>query len=174
MTGAVKSKVKELDEKVKEKKATTTTQPPTKLISGSISGTAAKGKPITSATISIKDATGVPKSGTTGTDGKFSIDVTGLTLPLLLKVTDGTTTYFSIANASGTCNIHPLTDLVVRTYFKSTKDVSDMTTAFDSNFASLGTLPTKETIDTIKSVVVNVVGSILERQGLDPLTYDQL
>ncbi|MEW6557573.1 MAG: fibronectin type III domain-containing protein [Elusimicrobiota bacterium] len=173
MTGAVKEKVKELDKKVREKKAepavvtSTVTYP-----SQGLSGTAAKGKPITSATVSVKDSAGLARTATTGTDGKYNVDVTSLTFPMLLKVTEGTATYFSIANASGTCNIHPFTDMVVRTYFKSTKGVSDMKDAFDNNFAALGTLPAKETIDTIKSVVATVVSSILERNGIDPLTYD--
>ena len=47
-----------------------------------------------------------------------------------------------------------------------------MATAFESNFASLGTLPAVEIINTIKAVVVNVVDSILARQGINPLTYD--
>ena len=167
MPGAVKSKVKELDEKVRQKKAE---------ISGStaqsLSGTAAKGKAIASATISIKDADGLSKTATTGTDGKYTVDVKALAFPMLLKVTDGNITYFSVANASGTCNIHPFTDLVVRTYFKSSKGVSDMNATFENNFASLGTLPTVETINTIKSVVATIVSTILERQGIDPLTYD--
>ncbi|MEW6041312.1 MAG: fibronectin type III domain-containing protein, partial [Elusimicrobiota bacterium] len=138
----------------------------------SISGTAAKGKPIVSAIISIKDANGTSKSATTDASGKYNADVTGLNFPLLLKITDGTSIFFSIANASGTCNIHPFTDLVVRTYFKSSKNISDMKDAFDNNFASLGTLPQPETINTIKAVVTTLVSSILERQGIDPLKYD--
>ncbi|MBI5573349.1 MAG: hypothetical protein HY919_02180 [Elusimicrobia bacterium] len=173
MTGAVKQKVKELDEKVREKKAVTTTTPLPAQTPQGLSGTAAKGAAIASKTVLVKDATGyLSATGTTGTDGKFNIDITSMTFPLLLKVTDGTSVYFSIANASGTCNIHPFTDLVVRTYFKSTKGVSDMSTAFESNFSSLGTLPATETINIIKSVVATVVSSILERNGLDPLTYD--
>ncbi|MEW6041553.1 MAG: hypothetical protein AB1633_08535 [Elusimicrobiota bacterium] len=170
MTSAVKSKVEELDKKVKEKKAaTTTTVTPT---AQSISGTVAKGKPIISATVTIKDSSGTSKSATTGATGKYTADVTGLNFPLLLKVTEGTATFFSIANASGTCNIHPFTDMVVRTYFKSSKGISDMKDAYENNFASLGTLPQPETINTIKAVVTTLVSSILERQGIDPLKYD--
>lgn len=164
MPSAVKSKVKELDKKVKEKKE--------EAITVQISGTAAKGKPIASVTVSIKDANGSPKSGTTGTDGKFTADVTELTFPCLLKVTEGTTTYFSVANSSGTCNIQPFTDLVVRAYFRSNRGITDMNNAFENNYDSLGTLPSSEVVNAIKATVVNIIGSILERQGINPLTYD--
>jgi len=165
MPSAVKSQVKELDTKVREKIATGTT-------ALSISGTAAKGKPIASKTITLKDSTGLSKTTLTGSDGKYTLDVTGMAFPLLLKVADDTTTYFSVANASGTCNIHPFTDLVVRMYFKSSKGVSDVSTAFDSNFSSLGQIPSTEVVNTIKQVVVNLVGSVVDKYGVNPNTYD--
>ncbi|HAX61225.1 MAG TPA: hypothetical protein DCX95_01500, partial [Elusimicrobia bacterium] len=172
MTGAVKEKVKELDKKVREKKAETTVQPPATQTLQTLSGTAAKGAAIASKAVVAKSTEGYTATGTTDATGKFTVDITSMSLPVLLKVTDGTATYFSVANASGTCNIHPFTDMVVRTYFKSTKNVSDVKDAFDNNFVSLGTLPAKETIDTIKSVVATVVSSVLERNGIDPLSYD--
>ena len=51
-----------------------------------LSGTAAAGAPIASATITVKDKYGALKTIETGTDGKYSVDVTGMTAPFLLKV----------------------------------------------------------------------------------------
>ena len=169
MTGAVKSQVKELDKKVAEKIAADAAA-----TSQQLSGTVARGKPIASAQVVIKDANGnsPATSPTTGSDGKYSINLTGLTFPLLLKVTDGTTTYFSIANASGTCNIHPFTDLVVRTYFKSSQGIADMTDAFANNFTSLGTIPSPEVIDPVKNATVSMIDTLIDRQGINSLTYN--
>lgn len=81
MTGAVKQKVNELNRKVREKKAETAVTYPAQ----GLSGTAAKGKPFVSSVISVKDSSGTAISGTSGTDGKFNIDVTGYTFPMLIQ-----------------------------------------------------------------------------------------
>lgn len=83
-----------------------------------LSGIAASGKPIANVTVSIKDKNGNSKTGTTGTDGKYSIDVTGMTAPFLLKVPHGNRSLYGVATATGTANIHPFTDLIIRNWYK--------------------------------------------------------
>ncbi|TAK09091.1 MAG: hypothetical protein EPO39_03120, partial [Candidatus Manganitrophaceae bacterium] len=85
----------------------------------SLSGTAATGAAVANATITIKDAAGVSKSATTGTDGKYTIDVTGMTAPFLVKVDlPGGTALYSVGGAAGVVNIHPFTDLIISTWYE--------------------------------------------------------
>ncbi len=86
-----------------------------------VSGVAASGKAIASATVTLTDAAGTTRSATTGADGSYQIDSTGLIAPFLLKVVAGTgTTFYSVsadANAKTTVNLSQLSDLLVRTWY---------------------------------------------------------
>ena len=86
-----------------------------------LSGTASAGAPVIG-TVTIKDSA-TPfntKTVTIAADGKYSIDVTGLTAPFMLRA-DGTVggrsySLYSAAVSSdinGTINVTPLTDLIV-------------------------------------------------------------
>ena len=92
-----------------------TSQPST---TRTVSGVAATGAPILG-TITLKDKNGLQR-GPIATDlnGNFSIDVTGLASPFLLKVDwlSGTQpfTLFSLATEPGTANINPFTNLMLR------------------------------------------------------------
>lgn len=80
-----------------------------------VSGVAATGAAI-DGTVTLKDSTGATRTATISQpSGAFSIDVSGLTPPYFLKVTNnaGTLTLYSIATGSGTFNINPLSSLVV-------------------------------------------------------------
>jgi len=164
MTGAVKQKVKDLDAKVRAKKAETKTTTTTTVVQKYLSGVAAKGNAIASTKLSFKDANGVQKSVVTGTNGTYTIDVSTLTLPIILQIKDGTTTYYSVATASGTCNIHPFTDLIVRNWYKV------QGTNVDAIFASTGILvspPTETAVKVMELTVCNVLSELLLSVGID-------
>ncbi|MBI5755878.1 MAG: hypothetical protein HZA12_03045 [Nitrospirae bacterium] len=152
--------------------STTTTTTPT-TTTATLSGTAAKGGAIASVTVAIKDKNGSTKTGTTGTDGKYTIDITGMTGPFLLKVSDGTTTYYSVSTATGTAtaNIHQFTDLIIRNWYKVKG--ADIDTVFSSSGA-LSQVPTASEIDTIAAVVVNIISSWLSTVGLDASTFNMI
>jgi hypothetical protein len=93
-----------------------------------VEGTAAVGEPLANAEIIVKGANGSKKRGTTDANGKFNINVDGLTAPYVLKVRDDlkNRTYYSLAKAKGRHNIHPVSDVVARNWFKSkNKDIDD-------------------------------------------------
>lgn len=81
-------------------------------------GSAAVGSPLTG-TVTVKDSKGAIKTATIGTNGAYSVDVTGMTGPFVFRAT-GTAnghnyTVHSIGNsadAAGKINITQLTDLV--------------------------------------------------------------
>jgi len=82
-----------------------------------VTGVAAAGAAIVG-TVTLKDsAASAEKSFPTASDGSFTLDVTGLTKPFLLKVTgkaNGTDyVLYSLATDQGTANINPLSNLVV-------------------------------------------------------------
>lgn len=90
------------------------TPPPTTL-----TGTAAAGAPI-AGIVSVKDSLGAVRTVTIAPDGKYTLDVSGLTAPFMMRA-EGTVggrayTLHSAAvtaDVGGTVNITPLTDLIV-------------------------------------------------------------
>jgi hypothetical protein len=88
-----------------------------------IEGIAAVGTPITSGNISVVCAAGsaVPATTTDPTTGAYSVTLSGQTLPCAVQVSGGaisgltntTLSYRSIATATGTTNVNPLTELIV-------------------------------------------------------------
>jgi hypothetical protein len=83
------------------------------------SGTAASGLPLTG-TVTVKDAKGASKTVPLSTNGDYKVDVTGMTGPFVFRA-EGTVggqrtvihSAATAADANGTINITPLTDLVV-------------------------------------------------------------
>lgn len=54
---------------------------PTPTPTSTISGTAAVGAPLAGATVTVKDAQGTSRTGTTAANGSYSLDSSGLTPP---------------------------------------------------------------------------------------------
>lgn len=137
-------------------------QPPVQL-----SGTAAKGAPIVNATITAKDRNGTVRTGTTDATGKFTLDVTGLTAPYLLKVTAPTvptpTDYYSVGIASGIVNITPFTDLILRNDY-AVRGL-DVATVFNT-LNSLSPVPTAAEIQILTTMVASVLAQWLAAQGI--------
>ncbi|HEX2949068.1 MAG TPA: hypothetical protein VHV83_05815 [Armatimonadota bacterium] len=85
----------------------------------SVSGVAATGAPFVNATVTLTDASGTTRTATTGADGSYTIDVTGLTAPFVIKVSgivgDTNQTLVSVqdvapsAGQTVTVNVTPLT-----------------------------------------------------------------
>lgn len=146
----------------------TTTSPPT---GQKLSGIAAKGAAIVSVTVTVKDKNGLTKTITTGTDGKYEIDVTGMTAPFLLKVPAGTNYLYSVATATGTVNIHPFTDLIIRNWYKV--QGSDVETDFSGTSALLK-VPTATEINTIEVVVRNILSTSLTNAGITTSNFNLL
>lgn len=84
-----------------------------------VSGTAAAGLPLVG-TVTVKDANGVVRSTAIGANGSYAVDVSGMSAPFVFRA-DGTVggrrvvihSAASAADANGTINITPLTDLIV-------------------------------------------------------------
>lgn len=132
-----------------------------------IGGTAATGAPIATGTITITDIHGVTTTGTVGVSGSFSIDPSGLTAPLLIKLEGVTaigspiTLYSTVASFStgsiNTSNITPLTDAIVRLIAGTGNSVSP---------ASVLPLVTQSTINQANNVLTGVLSNALSQAGV--------
>lgn len=133
-----------------------------------VSGTAATGAAISNTNVAIKDRNGNTKTTTTDANGKYSIDVTGMTGPFLLKVYDNTNALYGVATAAGTANIHQFTDLIIRNWYKV--QGSSVETAFNSSGAI--SVPTVTEINTIEATVRQIISAWLQSAGLDPDSFN--
>jgi hypothetical protein len=96
-----------------------------------ITGLAATGVALGSATVTAKCSSGASASSKTGTDGTFSVALSGgQALPCLVQVSNGAVTLYSFATAGGRINVTPLTDLVVSKALGSSS--ADAFAAFDA------------------------------------------
>ncbi|CAG4897071.1 hypothetical protein [Paraburkholderia gardini] len=83
-------------------------------------GTAAIGSPIIGGSVELKCASGTTTSTTTGTDGSWNVSLKSTDYPCVARVSGGqvngsalASVLHSVAAASGTTNITPLTDIMV-------------------------------------------------------------
>lgn len=144
----------------------------------SISGIAADGLPIASATVSIKDKNGVEVTGTTNADGSFSVDLQdGMTGPFLVRVDKGGGNYLysycaSAASSNTKAMVHPYSDVINKVYFLS-NNVDDLDTLYDT-LTSGSNLPSTYEIDLVKEDILKSVRLWLEELGCDPSSFDLL
>jgi hypothetical protein len=104
-----------------------------------IGGSAATGLAMQGATVTAICSNGITGTGTTASDGSFSIDLTGGVKPCILKATDPNTnqSYYSVSTPdSSVANVSPLTHLIAANVFgadPSTQFTSTAATGVTSN-----------------------------------------
>jgi hypothetical protein len=129
-----------------------------------LSGTAAVGAPIESASITVFDALGaVVGSGTSSDGGKFSITLTSVGVaPYTLKLVKDEITLHALhtSAASGVVNITPLSDAVVA-MVSPTGSADGLVSALKSN----ATPPTKTVIDQKREVIQTVLAPVAAAAG---------
>lgn len=102
--------------------SSSTSSQPTQQTATSIGGTVAIGTALAGATVTVIDANGKTATGTSNTDGSYTVSVQGLTAPLVLEAQDPSgasnllysvvPTLASSNSASLTANVTPLTTAV--------------------------------------------------------------
>src|SRR6266571_841702 len=134
-----------------------------------VSGTAAFGAPAANATITVKGTNGVSKTTATGADGKYSLDVTGLSAPFLLRVDLATgSALYSVGGQAGVINIHPFTDLIIQTWYK----VQNKTIVAAFNDPANNLPPSATEVKVIAVVAKEITQKWLADNGIDPATFD--
>ena len=129
----------------------------------SVHGVAATGAALTGANVTAKCATGT-QTGTTGTDGSYTLSITDGVLPCVLEASSGSTTLHSLASGSGTtatANITPVTELVV-----AQLSGQDPATFFAGTTAGSASIASTVTTDAVAAASQSVVQT-LAAAGLD-------
>lgn len=149
----------------------------------SMSGTVAVGAPMVNATVTLKDANGVTRTASVGSDGSYSgLDVSGLTGPFRVQacgLVEGTRAcYYSVVTAAGRANVTPLTNAAV-----SLAMGDDASALFDNDApapsASDLAAQKQKLLTALQPVITAVVGSssvdfattafTADRTGMDKL-----
>lgn len=139
--------------------------------STTITGTAAAGLPLVG-TVTVKDANGATRTVTIGTNGAYTVDVSGMTGPFVFRAegSAGGTSYVlhsgaTAADVNGNINITPLTDLIIAniagqlagTYFEG------------GNFASLTPAEIASETDALKAKLLPVLTAMGVESSIDLL-----
>ena len=136
----------------------------------SLSGTAAVGAPLTNATITVKDLNGLQATGTTDANGKYVVNVSALTAPYLLKVTKaGNPDRYSVGSQIGIVNLTPLTDMVVRNYYRARGlDIAAVFTAL----SPADPIPTTNEVALLVDQTKTLIARSLAGNSVDPDGYN--
>ena len=148
--------------------SSTTASPTSTLLSGTVAGGAA-----VIGTVIVTDSKGETKGATIEADGKYTIDVAGMTGPFILKAagTVGNTsvTYYSAAtqaDVGGTVNVTPFTNLIVsniaaqiaETYFSNSNNIA--------NIANISTLITEDSLNAAETALQAKLLPVLTALGI--------
>ncbi|MGA1865725.1 MAG: fibronectin type III domain-containing protein [bacterium] len=148
-----------------------------------LSGTVATGEALINTFVMIRDKDGNINEDLIMTDanGKYTnIDLTamGLSLPVLIRVLDPDRGWmYSYASSSGTANVHPLTDPIVKAWYRINHPDINLDEYFPDETKVLP-LPDPDEIRLIKAVVMDVLENLFIAVGLkDPdgtLSFDPM
>lgn len=135
-----------------------------------LSGTAAIGTALASATVTAHCSSGTT-STVTNANGSYSLLLSGLTLPCILQATsDGTNYYYSAAyTGQTTANITPLTQVILANALGATTDPA---TAFAS---AISAVANKLTSANIATATANITAALVQMgvpipNGTNPIT----
>lgn len=138
--------------------------------SATLSGTAAAGAPL-AGFVYVKDKNGVEVNVAIGGNGDYSISVTGMNAPFIIKAVPGSgaTLYSYAATANVTANVTPLTTLAL---FLSHNqgDLAALYDTWNGNFAAL----TTAIVQTAQAKINANFTTQMQAASIDPTTYDFL
>lgn len=159
-----------------------------------LTGVAASGAPLANADIVVCGANGVKKTASTDSQGAYSVDISGLTAPLMVGVTsaplspvngimqpiNGTKLYTailpSLGSGSNIANVNPLTDKIasdVATTDMNLKGSVQLYNACASGVVAKASVATiKASTDTVRSLVSDALtaAKVSNVSSFDPVT----
>ena len=129
----------------------------TPVASTTLTGTAATGAALVGAEITVKDSKGASKTATADANGNFSVDVTGMTAPLIIRAVDlyAEQTYYAMAQtipASNVINVTSITDSLAQASGQTPSVVFADPAA---NFASVDFAKTATAQNNLKTALSN-------------------
>lgn len=139
---------------------------------GAVRGVAAAGAPLAGIAVLLKDRNGDSVSAVTAEDGTYSLDAAGLDPPFLLRVDlPGGGSLYGVATEAGVANVHPIADLILRTWYEI--QGLDLEAAF-ADLDSTTPVPTAVEVGLLESLVRRALRLWLADSGLDPDGFDLL
>jgi hypothetical protein len=139
-------------------------------IPSGLKGTVAAGAAVADAGILFKDRAGSSIQTTTRSDGTYDFDTTGFTPPFFVRLDlPGGGNLYGIAEQAGVANVHPLTDLIMRTWYAV--EGTDIDAAF-ATFGPETPFPSPVEIDLLEGLVRRTFRKWLGDQGVDPDGFD--
>ncbi len=143
--------------------------PVTLTVVAAVEGTAAQGAPLAGASISLRDAQGQYAASSADAAGHFHIDVAGMTGPFLLKAeTPEGRVLYGMAPDSGTANVDPYSDFLVRRWYAT--HAGDP----DHAFAGRGDVPETAGMQASDRSLTAKLSDTLSAQGLDAKRFSLL
>jgi hypothetical protein len=143
--------------------------PVTLTVVAAVEGTAAQGSPLAGASVSLRDAHRQYAASSADAAGHFHIDVAGMTGPFLLKaVTPEGRVLYGMAPDSGTANVDPYSDFLVRGWYATHGNDPDQA------FAGQGTVPAATDMQTLDHGLTAKLAGSLSAQGLDAKQFSLL
>ncbi len=135
---------------------------------GAVMGTAAVGRALNNALVSLKDTQGHLATAMTDRNGRYLIQTDGLTPPFLLKAVDNQgRTLFSFGTGAGVINIDPYTDVMARIWYQVRGTTPEAAFANPAAFPA----PTAAAIAVLNRSLVGFLTDSLVSQGLNPVKF---
>lgn len=122
-----------------------------------VQGTAADKEELQNNDVVLRDKNGDTTTAMTDEQGEFYFDVAGLTPPYLIMTVTKSGTLYSIATSDGVANISPLSDVVVRNWFRV--NGSDIDSVFASQDENLR-LPSATEINNLVAAISNLISTV--------------
>ncbi len=141
-----------------------------------LEGTATSNKLFASNSVEVRASSGERSTGTIGTMGRYSIDMTAGTGPWLIRTDLGNNDYlYSIAADTSVDtqvqNIHSYSDAVVRSWYTSRN--LNIDTVFQSAGAN-NSMPTLTQIDAIYNILTSVVTDVIDNYGISGINLNTI
>ena len=134
-----------------------------------VMGTAAVGKALVSAVITLKDARGQTQTAMSDAEGRFQLSSAGMHAPFLLKAEDNQGhVLFSMRADDGVANVTPVTDLMARAWFAAHGGSVEAAFADPSAHPA----PVAEDLAQLNGRFTEALATALTSQGLDPQKFD--
>ena len=122
-----------------------------------VSGVAATGAPAADTLVTLTDSNGEVKTTTSGSDGSYSIEVTGMTAPYVIWFETGGKAIYATNCGSDKVNVTPFSDVVTRAVYQQ---------AGGEGNPDASMIPDGE-CTTVQNQIKEIIEPVLELYGLD-------
>lgn len=133
-----------------------------------VMGTAAVGRALVSAVITLKDINGQTQTAMSDSEGRFQLSSAGMHAPFLLKAEDNQGhILFSMRAGAGVANVTPVTDLMTRAWFAAHGSSAEAAFADPAHHPA----PDAAALAELDGRFTQALKDAVAAQGLDPRRF---